>query len=103
MKEVIKLDTVDQYNRLFGLETLHPLVSVVNLSEATRFPTHFTMNYGVYALFLKTSNAETSVMAGRFTIIRKERSPALPRDRWLRWTCRKEYDRTPTACCFTPT
>lgn len=39
--------------RLFGLETLHPLVSVVNLSEATRFPTHFTMNYGVYALFLK--------------------------------------------------
>lgn len=46
MKEVIKLDTVDQYNRLFGLETLHPLVSVVNLSEATRFPTHFTMNYG---------------------------------------------------------
>lgn len=50
MKEVIKLDTVDQYNRLFGLETLHPLVSVVNLSEATRFPTHFTMNYGVYAL-----------------------------------------------------
>ena len=53
MKEVIKLDTVDQYNRLFGLETLHPLVSIVNLSEAPRFPTHFTMNYGVYALFLK--------------------------------------------------
>lgn len=51
MKEVIKLDTVDQYNRLFGLETLHPLVSIVNLSEAPRFPTHFTMNYGVYALF----------------------------------------------------
>lgn len=56
MKEVIKLDTVDQYNRLFGLETLHPLVSVVNLSEATRFPTHFTMNYGVYALFLKKND-----------------------------------------------
>ena len=95
MKEVIKLDTVDQYNRLFGLETLHPLVSVVNLSEATRFPTHFTMNYGVYA-----GISHTDV---RITIIRKERSPALPRDRWLRWTCRKEYDRTPTACCFTPT
>ena len=53
MKEVIKLDTVDQYNRLFGLEALHSLVSIVNLSEAPRFPTHFTMNYGVYALFLK--------------------------------------------------
>ena len=50
---VIKLDTVDQYNQFFGLETLHPLVSVVDLSEATKFPTHFTMNYGIYALFLK--------------------------------------------------
>lgn len=49
----IKLDTVDAYNKLFGLETLHPLVSVVDLSEATRFPTHFTVNYGIYALFLK--------------------------------------------------
>lgn len=56
MKEVIKLDTVDQYNRLFGLETLHPLVSIVNLSEAPRFPTHFTMNYGVYALFRKKND-----------------------------------------------
>lgn len=84
MKEVIKLDTVDQYNRLFGLETLHPLVSIVNLSEAPRFPTHFTMNYGVYALFLKTSNAETSVTAGRLMIIRKERLPVSLLDRSLR-------------------
>ena len=52
MKEVIKLDTVDQYNQFFGLETLHPLVSVVDLSEATKFPTQFTMNSGLYALFL---------------------------------------------------
>ena len=50
---IINVDTVDKYNKLFGLETLHPLVSVVDLSEATTFPTHFTMNYGVYALFLK--------------------------------------------------
>lgn len=51
--EVIRLDAVDDYNRLFGLETLHPLVNVIDLSEATRFPTHFTVNYGIYALFLK--------------------------------------------------
>lgn len=50
---IINLDSVDKYNRLFGLETLHPLVSVVNLSEATKFPTYFTINYGVYALYLK--------------------------------------------------
>ena len=28
MEEVIKLNAVDQYNKMFGLETLHPLVSV---------------------------------------------------------------------------
>lgn len=53
MKDVIKLDRVEQYNDLFGLETLHPLVSVVDLSQATRRPDHFVLNYGVYALFLK--------------------------------------------------
>lgn len=53
MEEVIKLNAVDQYNKMFGLETLHPLVSVVDLSEATGYPRHFTLNYGVYALFLK--------------------------------------------------
>lgn len=53
MDEIIKLDSIDKYNQLFGLETLHPLVSVIDLSEATRFPTHFTFNYEVYALFLK--------------------------------------------------
>ena len=47
------MDSVDVYNQLFGLETLHPLVNVVDLAEATRFPTHFTLNYGLYALFLK--------------------------------------------------
>lgn len=51
--DVIKLDKVEQYNDLFGLETLHPLVSVVDLKESTRYPTHFIINYGVYALYLK--------------------------------------------------
>ena len=41
MEEVIKLNAVDQYNKMFGLETLHPLVSVVDLSEATGYPRHF--------------------------------------------------------------
>ena len=53
MDDIIKMDSVDKYNQLFGLETLHPLVSIIDLSEATLFPTHFTINYGVYALFLK--------------------------------------------------
>lgn len=53
MDNIIRLDTVDDYNKLFGLETLHPLVAVVDLDDATKFPAHFTVNYGIYALFLK--------------------------------------------------
>ena len=53
MEEVIKLNSVDLYNKMYGLETLHPLVAVVDLSKATKYPTHFTLNYGLYALFLK--------------------------------------------------
>lgn len=52
-EEIIHLDTVEQYNKLFGLETLHPLVSVVDMSQAHCHPSHFTVNYGVYALLLK--------------------------------------------------
>lgn len=49
----IKLDSVDTYNKLYGLETLHPLVTVVDLTKATKSVNHITMDYGVYALFLK--------------------------------------------------
>lgn len=53
MDNIIKLDSVDTYNKMFGLETKHPLVSVVDLSKATMWPERFTINYGVYALYLK--------------------------------------------------
>ena len=56
MKEVIKLDSVDIYNELLGLQTMHPLVAVVDTKKATKpHPNHMTMNYGVYALFLKNT------------------------------------------------
>ena len=53
MDRVIKLDNVDHYNSLYGLETLHPLVSVVDLTKATKSVNHLQMTYGLYALFLK--------------------------------------------------
>lgn len=52
---MIVLDSVDRYNRLFGLETLHPMVAVVDLSQATVWPRHFKTVYGIYALFLKNT------------------------------------------------
>ena len=53
MEDIIKIDHIDDYNKLFGLETRHPLVSVVDLSQAQVWPNHTVFNYGIYALFLK--------------------------------------------------
>lgn len=55
MEEYVELDAVEKYNNLFGLETKHPLVNVIDLSKATRYPEHFRIHYGVYALYLKDS------------------------------------------------
>ena len=52
-QEVIIIDTVKKFNDIFGLETMHPMVSVINLSEATRWPETLTVNYGIYAVYLK--------------------------------------------------
>lgn len=55
MEEKITIDNIDQYNKMMGFETLHPLVTVVDLSQTSRevFPPDVTYHYGVYALFLK--------------------------------------------------
>ena len=53
MEDIINLDCVDDYNKIFVLDTLHPLVSVVDLSKATKWPKHFKLNYGLYSVFLK--------------------------------------------------
>ncbi len=60
----IKLDSIDAYNKLYGLPTLHPLVTVIDLKQATRSVNHLRMDYGVYALFLK-NGAKCSIKYGR--------------------------------------
>lgn len=57
MDQIIKLENVDRYNDLYGLETLHPLVSIVDLTKATKRVNHIQMNYGLYALFLKQTRS----------------------------------------------
>lgn len=64
--EILQINTIDSYNSLFGLETRHPLVAVVDLADATRFPSHFTMNYGIYALLL-TQTRYGDIRYGRQT------------------------------------
>lgn len=53
MERIIELDSVDKYNKLYGFETLHPLVSVVDFTRATKCVNHVEFSYGLYALFLK--------------------------------------------------
>lgn len=53
MNEIINLDSIDQYNALYGFETFHPLVTVVDLREAKMPVNNIHINYGLYALFLK--------------------------------------------------
>lgn len=52
---IITIDSVDRYNKIFGLETRHPLVSVVDLTKATTWPERARFRYEIYALFLKSA------------------------------------------------
>lgn len=65
MENIIKLNTVDDYCEVFGLEKQHPLVAVVDTKDGTKFPSDFTFNYGVYALFLKENLGCNIVRYGR--------------------------------------
>lgn len=53
MDDIFVLDSTEKYNDLYGLETRHPLVSVINLNEATREPGNIHFRYGLYAVYLK--------------------------------------------------
>ena len=44
--EIIKADTIEQYNRFFGFQTRHPLVSIAHFDRSENQPTH-KMTFGV--------------------------------------------------------
>lgn len=52
MEEIVKLDNVAEYNAMRGVETLHPLITVLDLSKAKPMPAQ-TFNFGLYAVYLK--------------------------------------------------
>lgn len=52
MEEIARIDTIHQYNEYMGVETLHPLVSVIDMSKCSPREFH-RINYGVYCIFLK--------------------------------------------------
>jgi len=63
MDSIIKLDNVQDYNRLLGAETLHPLVSVTDLSSLKSIR-HCRKNFGFYCVFFKELDCGT-VLYGR--------------------------------------
>jgi len=52
MEEIVKLDTVAAYNKMRGVETLHPLVTIIDLSKAKPMAAK-TFNFGLYTVYLK--------------------------------------------------
>ena len=55
MSDITRINTVTEYNNLIGIETLHPLVSIVDFEKAQSF-CYFKRQLGVYAIFLKESH-----------------------------------------------
>lgn len=55
--KIVNLDSIDAYNKLYGLPTYHPLVTVIDLKQARNAVNHVRIKYGVYALFLKNGVA----------------------------------------------
>ena len=56
MDTILHLDHVFQYNDLMGVETLHPLVSVVDFSQLQTDVRSGLRMFGFYAVFLKEVN-----------------------------------------------
>lgn len=52
VEEIIKLDSISQYNAMRGVETSHPLVSVIDMSKA-KATQNLRINFGFYCVFLK--------------------------------------------------
>jgi AraC family transcriptional activator of pobA len=55
MEEIIKIDSVAAYNKMRGVATHHPLITVVDLSKAQPMAAR-TFNFGLYAIYLKELN-----------------------------------------------
>lgn len=51
-KELLNITTVTEYNDMLGVETLHPLVSVIDLSKAKPMK-HMKHTFSFYVVFLK--------------------------------------------------
>ncbi len=64
MEQFDRIDTVKHYNDYAGVDTLHPLVSVVNFSELP-YVRNFRRYMGIYAVFLKDAKCGDIIYGGK--------------------------------------
>ena len=63
MENISRLKSLDEYNRILGTRTQHPLVSVADFSEVERVP-HVCKEFSFYCIFFKELECGT-VQYGR--------------------------------------
>jgi AraC family transcriptional activator of pobA len=56
MEEIVKINSIAQYNAIRGVTTKHPLVAVIDVSKAQPLPAK-SFNFGLYAVGLKELNS----------------------------------------------
>lgn len=62
--KIVPIESIADYDNLYGIESSHPLVAVIDLKNATKIVNHIMMDYGIYALYLK-NDANCTVKYGR--------------------------------------
>lgn len=75
-KTVLDVRTITEYNDSLELETLHPLVAVVDLSKAKPMK-HAKRMFSFYTVFLKDEKIAIYCMVGVRMIIRRVQLYAL--------------------------
>lgn len=102
-KEMIVIDNVDRYNKIFGLETRHPLVSIINLAKSTTWPTRAWFRYEVYALYLKNVKCGDIKYGRQYYDYQDEPSSVLLPDKSPTWKCCQISSPTRMVFFFIPT
>ncbi len=64
MEKIIKLKTIKDYNDFLGIETPHPLVSVIDSSKIKPLH-HVRKNIGFYVIYLKDIKCADLIKYGR--------------------------------------
>jgi len=64
MEHFDRIDTVKHYNDYVGVDTLHPMVSMVNFSELPHVR-NFRRYMGIYAVFLKDTKCGDIIYGGK--------------------------------------